>query len=146
MNIIIKNVTGSPVNMGLIMELSKAGFPEGSKIWDTRYSPGNNSCEWSSAGNDCIAYPGETCEELPSEPNSPQPARAVRYMVINSHLYMVPEHTFVEFEKIRKPNGYFKPEDVTALKVKIPDKLESIMETCPVGLPLEGVYNTCDFW
>jgi hypothetical protein len=65
MNIIIKNVTGEPVNDGLILELSKVGFPAGSKVSHVYYFEPNHTCYWSSGTDDCIAYPGETCEILP---------------------------------------------------------------------------------
>ena len=65
MNIVIKNVTGEPVNEGLISELSRAGFPAGSVVYDAVCSSGNKSCILSSGDYDCIAYIGETCERLP---------------------------------------------------------------------------------
>ena len=65
MNIVIKNVTGESVNSGLILELSKAGFPSGSIVRNVQYFPERNSCEWSSGDDNCIAYLGETCCELP---------------------------------------------------------------------------------
>ena len=63
MNIVIKNVTGEPVNNGLILELSKAGFPSGSVVHGVVYNPANKACYWSANGNDCVAYLGETCEK-----------------------------------------------------------------------------------
>jgi len=63
MDIIIKNVTGDPENDGLILELSKAGFPAGSIVYDTVYNRRNKSCSWSSGTDDCIAYLGHTCVE-----------------------------------------------------------------------------------
>ena len=65
MNIVIKNVTGESVNDGLILELSKAGFPAGSVVYDVVYRNVNKSCEWSSGGYDCTAYLGKTCERIP---------------------------------------------------------------------------------
>lgn len=65
MNIVIKNVTDEPVNEGLILELSKAEFPSGSIVRYVQYFPERNCCEWSSGANNCCAYLGETCIELP---------------------------------------------------------------------------------
>ena len=66
MDIIIKNVTGHPSNDWAIFELKRAGFPEGSKVYHVTYSPENNSCQWSSVSDNCVAWLGETCEELPN--------------------------------------------------------------------------------
>jgi len=65
MNILIKNVTGEPVNDGLILELSRAGFPSGSVVRGVAFSEANNSCYWSRGNDYCIAYLGETCQVLP---------------------------------------------------------------------------------
>jgi hypothetical protein len=64
MNIIIKNITGEPVNDGLILELKRAGYPAGTKVYDVYCNTNNNACYWSSSGYDCVAYFGATCEEL----------------------------------------------------------------------------------
>jgi len=64
MNIVIKNVTGEPVNDGMIFELSRAGNPAGTKIYNVAYFPANNACYWTYKGNQCVAYLGQTCEEL----------------------------------------------------------------------------------
>ena len=68
MNIIIKNVTGAPVNNGMISELSRAGNPAGTKIYNVAYVPAENACYWTYKGNQCVAYLGETCEELTVTP------------------------------------------------------------------------------
>jgi len=70
MNIIIKNVTGCPGNDWKIFELKRCGFPAGSIVRDVYFRPENNSCTWSSGADDCVAYLGETCEEV-----TPQAAR-----------------------------------------------------------------------
>ena len=67
MNIIIKNVTSEPFNDWLIFELSRAGFPAGTKVYGVKYSPKNNSCQWSCGGYDCVAWLGDTCEEIPAK-------------------------------------------------------------------------------
>ena len=63
MKIIIKNVTGSSANDGLMLELSRAGAPAGTVIEDACYHPANNSCTFTRDG-DCVAWLGETCEEV----------------------------------------------------------------------------------
>jgi len=71
MNIVIKNVTGEPVNDGLILELSKAGYPAGTKVYDVvKYQENNASaCYWRDRnGDECVAYLGETCEEIKKLP------------------------------------------------------------------------------
>ena len=65
MDIILKNVTGNPVNNGLLWEIRKVtGKKEGSIIYGVRHFPENKSCQWSVGTNDCTAYLGETCEEI----------------------------------------------------------------------------------
>jgi len=75
MNIVIKNVTDDPVNDGLILELRKSGYPAGSIILDVVYSEQSKSCRWSNTGNDCVAYLGKTCIELPQVSNLAQPLK-----------------------------------------------------------------------
>ena len=62
MDIKIKNVTGNPSNDWCILELKRAGFPEGSIINNAIFKETNNSFNWSSGTDDCVAYLGETCE------------------------------------------------------------------------------------
>jgi len=62
MDIIIKNITGDPSNDWCILELKKAGYPEGSIVRNVNYDHKNKSCSWSSGTNHCVAWLGETCE------------------------------------------------------------------------------------
>ena len=147
MDIIIKNVTGERGNDMLISELSKVGFPKGSIIYNV-YSPRNKACFWSSGDNHCVAYLGETCEEIPSKTSKTVVAKQekpVRYLVINGNLYETPEKTFAELEKVRVPKSDFKPDDIQITNKLILGKLDEIMETCAVKLKLEAVYDTDDF-
>jgi len=61
MDIQIKNVTGHPSNDGCIFELQRAGFPEGSIVYSTRFDERNQSFTWSRGTDDCVAYLNETC-------------------------------------------------------------------------------------
>jgi len=64
MKAIIKNVTGSADNEGLLRELSKdAGIKPGN-IVTGHLSPTNNSFYFSVGATDCVAYPGQICELL----------------------------------------------------------------------------------
>jgi len=65
MDILIKNVTGDPVNEGLIWELSRAGFRAGCIVRDVVYDHNKKVCYWSSGTDQCVAYIGETCLQLP---------------------------------------------------------------------------------
>ena len=56
----IKNVDRTPESAGCILELKRAGFPEGSIIHGAKYNPENNSYRW----QDCVAYVGQTCEVI----------------------------------------------------------------------------------
>jgi len=64
MKIKIKNVTGDEFNKWCIFELKRAGFPEGSIIYNAIFKETNNSFHWSSGTDDCVAYLGETCEKV----------------------------------------------------------------------------------
>ena len=68
MDIVIKNVTGDSDNLGALWELSRAGFPEGSIVKNTTYYDSNKSCHWSTRIDDCVAWLGQTCVELPKTP------------------------------------------------------------------------------
>jgi len=56
--IIIKDVTGD--NAGLIWELSREGFPEGTVVRNFTYRESNNSVIFGNGR--CVAWVGETCE------------------------------------------------------------------------------------
>jgi len=76
--IIIKNVTGSTRNDGLIFELKREGYPEGSIVEDVTIRGDGKVCYWGG----CVAYPGETCEVL----NEQEEHEALK-MVCKSILY-----------------------------------------------------------
>lgn len=64
MKIRIKNVTGSSSNEWLLWELRKeAGVKEGN-IFEGKFNPSNNAVDFSTGTNDCVAWLGETCEEV----------------------------------------------------------------------------------
>ena len=64
MKIRIKNVTGSSSNEWLLWELRKeAGVKEGNII-EGKFNPSNNAVDFSIGTNDCVAWLGETCEEV----------------------------------------------------------------------------------
>ena len=69
MKIRIKNVTGSEENQWCLIELSRAGFPEGSIIKNANFDERNKSFKWSRGNTDCVAYLGETCEAVLKERN-----------------------------------------------------------------------------
>lgn len=65
MKIKIKNVTESAANDGLLWELHKyAGIKEGDVIQNAKYNSSNNSVSFSIGTVDCVAWLGETCEEV----------------------------------------------------------------------------------
>jgi len=61
MDIQIKNVTGHPSNDGCIFELQRAGFPEGTIVYDVRFDQRNKAFYWTSVNDNCVAYLNETC-------------------------------------------------------------------------------------
>lgn len=67
MKIKIKNMTGSSENDGLIWEIGRhTGIKEGDVI-EGYYNSKNNSVSFSKGAVDCIAWLGETCEEVKQE-------------------------------------------------------------------------------
>jgi hypothetical protein len=149
MNIIIKNVTETPANDGLICELAKAGFPSGSVIYDVEYRAANRSCSWSRGGYDCIAYLGETCGEIPEEPVWQEPVKpvsdTVRHIVVNGSLYEVPEPVFEELNRILMSSWKCKPDEIATSNRKVLEKLEEIMDSCPIKIVPDAIYDTCDY-
>lgn len=71
MKVLIKNVTGSAANEGLLWELSKyAGVKEGRVIEDGILNKKNNSVSFSIGCVDCIAWVGQTCEIIGNDGDS----------------------------------------------------------------------------
>ena len=68
MDIIIKNVTGDTFNDWCILELKRAGYPEGSIVHNVNYNRKNKSCTWSSGTDHCVAWLGQTCVKQKKKP------------------------------------------------------------------------------
>jgi len=66
MNILIKNVTGAPIEFGSpIWDLRRVGFPEGSVVRNVSFQKSNKSCHWSAGNDDCVAWLGFSCIKMP---------------------------------------------------------------------------------
>lgn len=61
--VIVKNVTGSQENEWLLHELNRAGVKLGTKI-EGHFNPLSGSVQFESRCNNCVAWLGETCEEI----------------------------------------------------------------------------------
>lgn len=65
MRVRIKNVTGSVANEWLLWELKKeAKVKEGDIIENGNYNPINKSVDFSIGTIECVAWLGQTCEEV----------------------------------------------------------------------------------
>lgn len=65
MKIRIKNGTGSTANEWLLWELRKeAGVKEGDIIENGEFNPKNKAVEFTIGVIDCVAWLGQTCEEV----------------------------------------------------------------------------------
>lgn len=64
MKVRIKNVTGSSANEWLLWELRKeAGVKEGTVV-EGKFNPSNKAIDFSTGTHDCVAWLGQTCEEV----------------------------------------------------------------------------------
>jgi hypothetical protein len=66
-------------------------------------------------------------------------------MVEFNILYGIPELMFEELEQILMPDLKSMPADMPAIHRKVLEKLEKIMDTCPVKLIPDAIYDTCDY-
>ena len=64
MKVIIKNVTGSSANEWLLWELRKEAGVKAGDIVEGRFNPKNKAVDFSTGTNDCVAWLGQTCEEV----------------------------------------------------------------------------------